>query len=588
MKKSILLAGALVAMASCSTNEVYDINPSNPDVITFGTYVSQTTRGTVLNQTALQSDNGNFGMMAYQTYQEEWGDDATFIPNFMYNQKVTYSDANGSWSYSPLKYWPNTEGDKLSFFTYAPYPSETNGIAPVTTNTTQGLPKIGFTLNSDPSKMVDFVAGQNMDMVRQQERVMFNLKHQLTRVTFSAIATPDNTTSEFGGTAAGDGESHVVVKSIDVVGGADSKFFTKGIYTHNMITTNSSKTDHAQDGTWVVSDPIASNYSLGTVLATTDVVVGEYSAKGIDLVIGATDYTSLFTSGEYLFLLPPNGAEGLGAESISLKIAYDVITIDDAVESKYTQSEAVYTVTLPAGTLKQGKAYNFQLKFNASEITVNANVVDWDESEIENDDTDVHPFDEESEEGGENGEGEPEITGFDYTQYAVGDYVDDKGNIVADKSSAIGMVTAVGEDYAVLASLTRVSNTNWMNDPIYDVDYQFTYTDGYGNTEALKEISAIAKSCWDKGEVEAFKSTKDATKGQWYMPAFNELKQVLTADNLVQLYGADWQNDYTGFWSSSEANELTAVGCYSSNITSYDYVDKAQATPWCTIPIIRF
>lgn len=45
-------------------------------------------------------------------------------PDFMYNQKIDVSTTDGvsySCSYSPKKYWPNSDNDQLSFFAYAPY-----------------------------------------------------------------------------------------------------------------------------------------------------------------------------------------------------------------------------------------------------------------------------------------------------------------------------------------------------------------------------------------------------------------------------------------------------------------------------------
>ena len=59
-------------------------------------------------------------------------------PNFMYNEKLTWSDSKNGWVYSPVKYWPNgTDADNvanmpsntateaapqyLSFFAYAPF-----------------------------------------------------------------------------------------------------------------------------------------------------------------------------------------------------------------------------------------------------------------------------------------------------------------------------------------------------------------------------------------------------------------------------------------------------------------------------------
>ena len=32
----------------------------------------------------------------------------------MYNQAVEYDSKTSAWTYSPVKYWPNRDGDKIS------------------------------------------------------------------------------------------------------------------------------------------------------------------------------------------------------------------------------------------------------------------------------------------------------------------------------------------------------------------------------------------------------------------------------------------------------------------------------------------
>ena len=64
----------------------------------------------------------SMGIFAYYT----GSNDLTISekPNFMYNQEVKRSNASSPWTYSPVKYWPNNPGDKLTFFAYAPYVKE--------------------------------------------------------------------------------------------------------------------------------------------------------------------------------------------------------------------------------------------------------------------------------------------------------------------------------------------------------------------------------------------------------------------------------------------------------------------------------
>lgn len=142
------LAITLLMMVSCTFNDVTE--PSTPGSsasvsVAFRPYiVSADTRATYPESTPGNGivgiidnerlKNTGFGVFAQHTGDEAWsayGKDAPF--NFMWNQQVTW-DADLSWTYSPVKYWPNDnqpadnqgaqgsqEHSYLDFFAYAPY-----------------------------------------------------------------------------------------------------------------------------------------------------------------------------------------------------------------------------------------------------------------------------------------------------------------------------------------------------------------------------------------------------------------------------------------------------------------------------------
>ncbi|MBO4633828.1 MAG: fimbrillin family protein [Bacteroidales bacterium] len=110
-----------------------------------------------------------------------WAGDASNKPDFMYDQNVI-KQADGSWAYSPIKYWPNSyrDGsdyiDKLSFWAYYPEHAVGKGLslyASGTTtaysNTTSGLPKLVFTQQEDPDNMIDLlIASPVKDIYKTQ------------------------------------------------------------------------------------------------------------------------------------------------------------------------------------------------------------------------------------------------------------------------------------------------------------------------------------------------------------------------------------------------------------------------------------
>lgn len=200
MKKTFLAITALAAMlfAGCTSSdelttlESVKTADNTPTPVQFGTYLGKTgtTRagdnGAIDNTTTLQSKG--FGVFAFNTGSTNWANNqSSYYPNFMYNQQVTYGSS--TWSYSPLKYWPNgidaantaltpsnsaTESgvQQLSFFAYAPYvnalndgtfsPAETTGITGLTTNSATTAPKVTYALTSTSN---GFLVGSNVDLL---------------------------------------------------------------------------------------------------------------------------------------------------------------------------------------------------------------------------------------------------------------------------------------------------------------------------------------------------------------------------------------------------------------------------------------
>lgn len=159
MKKNfVFMAASLLLLGSCS-DDVMNISMDDAlavkDVpVTFGTYTGKnavTRAGDVTPMTTTQMQTTGFGVFAYNTGTADYtvGGANGQTPNFMYNEKV--STAN--WTYSPIKYWPNLNGQadtqnpsssteanaaaKLSFFAYAPYVSASDITADPNKNITQ-------------------------------------------------------------------------------------------------------------------------------------------------------------------------------------------------------------------------------------------------------------------------------------------------------------------------------------------------------------------------------------------------------------------------------------------------------------------
>lgn len=171
--------------------------------------LSYTRAGRVGAMTEATLQRASFGVFAYHTGSTPWSSyygASMQAPNFMYNQKVDFSFTQGTWGYTPVKYWPNdnTPADDegavgslthsyLSFFAYAPYvaltqngnrtldaaPTDDAGVATPTgitaisgdgvagTGTTGNL-WVSYRLAEDPDKQVDLMYGTRGQKVYQE------------------------------------------------------------------------------------------------------------------------------------------------------------------------------------------------------------------------------------------------------------------------------------------------------------------------------------------------------------------------------------------------------------------------------------
>ncbi len=371
MKKILFSAAAMAAiMSSCSQNETLD-NLTEANAVKFGLYSSNATKSEITDNTTIRTTGwGVYGV--FQDNGADWA--ATNYPNFMYNQKVEASGAT-DWAYTPKKYWSNDASDKYSFFAYAPYTDGTlikvNSVA-----ATADAPVITYTMPSDFTQAIDFVAGQTMNVANKNggAAVGLNLKHQLTRLSFAVKGSVET-----------EATTRIVVKSFDFAPASGLTFYTSGDYKFNTVTTDGTVGEHAQDGTWsnlTGSADVAFSSMINkdnTVYGVDGTINKQYPAGKGKVVSGnSADYVPVLTGGQFLFLLPPNGQTGLTAAGGALTITYDIITDDDALDGKYAISSNEATIALPTGLLKQGIAYNIQIQIKLDEVKLSATVIDWD------------------------------------------------------------------------------------------------------------------------------------------------------------------------------------------------------------------
>ena len=406
--------------------------------VTFGTYMGEqaTTRygvpgviaddGTANTAEKLLADKGGFGVFAYYTDNTNYSVSAK--PNFMYNQQVTGTPSGGgypqtvSWSYAPIKYWPNEYGasaastgtDRLSFFAYAPYttvdPNDgtptgaegvgTSGITALTHNDISGDPKVSYKVATNPAESVDLMYGVSaaaitdgpfgtggsaiaagdplIDITKQavSGKVNFDFKHALSRLNFTIQGAFDDDTTP---TAADvDANTKITVKSV-VINGAN--FYSNGVLdlnggtwdisgatttsTNMTITTylNPDIVDLGADDTHVQADSDGSDALDDSLFGANNTVTGVTKAEKT-LTTNATDY--------YMIIPVSTTISGV-------TITYFVNTKDTNLNAGYSRVKNVITKTFGTPiSVAAGKAYKFKLNVGMTTVKIDASVSPWD------------------------------------------------------------------------------------------------------------------------------------------------------------------------------------------------------------------
>ena len=230
----LLGAMGLIGLMGC-THEGEEMRQQREQrAVGFGSYTEQyTTRGNaaqVYSQPAPTRggevyaipDGGSLGVYAYYHDESGWlTAPATNTPNFMWNQQVTYQADNNLYYYTPLKYWPNEENDKVSFIAYYPYttevpghtespayPNNATGLRTLLDNDDAALPSFDFTVKDGVDNQIDFLVSDlltDLPYSRDTENdpgtifedlsiydvVKFPMHHALAKIEFHIVADRD-------------------------------------------------------------------------------------------------------------------------------------------------------------------------------------------------------------------------------------------------------------------------------------------------------------------------------------------------------------------------------------------------------------
>lgn len=361
MKKILFFAAAAIMMVGCSSDQVVSEMPKD-NAINFGMYFGRDAQSRAAIMDVYDLRDQSFGVFAYYTEGSNY-DGGTFTPNFMFNQKVEWNGTD-AWTYSPLKYWPNNPGDKLSFFAYAPYSEQLNGniaLADGFNNTSTSAPALKYTLAANLADHVDLLWAEpvknktNQDiLLNNPDQVKFNFKHALSRIGFKAVAVIDEINDDATGEEDTkdphgkevDSKTTITIDKIVLTG----KFHQGG--TISLI-----------DGTWTKDAIDAEIYTWET-------------AQLLNVPVTKTKKV-VINNDSYLTVIP----QALDAnQDLQITVTYTVTTVDDALAEKKSVVQSTVTSDPFDFEFTQGYAYNFVLHIGLSSVQFTAEVANWTET----------------------------------------------------------------------------------------------------------------------------------------------------------------------------------------------------------------
>ena len=346
-----IAAMAALTLVSCSSDDLNSLsdNSSKNEAISFDGYLGRSavavngSRGSVLDLPALKGENVGFGV--FGNYNEAAG--LKFGSNWFDNVKVTYSNTDTKWTYSPVQYW--LPQGHIDFLAYAPYDSKYDKKV---TNDNQ---KLDFTVDPDIKKQKDLLWANATNRTKANNPVKFTFKHALAKIGYTV-----KTNVVTGIT--------ITLNKITLAGSEDgtsnAPFYTSG-------TIDLSKTTDAPD--------------LWTNLQ------GEQKFTWFDGIKKLTS-TSVYNNSNisdnsdenYLFVIPQNFT---GTNKLYVVVDY-TITYNTGAEATMTNH---VSKSLPYN-FKQGKAYMINLTVGLTPIEFEAEVTPWTDANNKNTDIDINTW----------------------------------------------------------------------------------------------------------------------------------------------------------------------------------------------------
>lgn len=360
MEKNLLFAAlAVVAMASCTKNELKVPSTRTDAVISFQPVVANATKANYITNSSISTDPSSFKFAVFAWYPQGGGEMLESTTNgtlYMNNVPVTYNNTNyngdegsGTWAPSTTYYWP--KNGKLSFDAYAP----TDAHAASTPGAGKG------TFTSDIKKGLQIADYTVADLENQYD------------LLYSTRAKNKNTST---------GETNATYDGVDIafyhaLAAIEVKAKTAADYGSDVIQLTGVTIENAYnqgDFSLGMTSPIAEANPDWSIKTTSEVDYALFT--GTQSL--TTDVTS--TTIKNAIVLPQSFTHG--PKKVSIKVDYQIKHGND---SYLPQTQTFYlsdTKVTGADPVEQskwemGKKYTYTLVFTLEDIHFAPEVAEW-------------------------------------------------------------------------------------------------------------------------------------------------------------------------------------------------------------------
>lgn len=266
--------------------------------------------------------------------------------DLMNNQEVAFE--NGEWTYSPVKYWPEGQGNNaVSFFAYSPYSANSSFVS---VNPASMEPVVEYKSIDPMDDAGDLLYGSQLYATQNQNNgcVSISSKHALARLSFKADFVDDI-----------EENTKVTIKSVEISGQIPNRGFFN-LYTQQW--ENRSTETH----TYIIE---GENISADLRDAGSQASAAE-EPEGVGMVskpIGVSP-----------FLLVPTDGE----KEIAVTIVYFITTDDPRLPMGYSKIENRITKSLHF-SLNAGCSYDLRLHLGLTSVKYSLySTYSWDETEV--------------------------------------------------------------------------------------------------------------------------------------------------------------------------------------------------------------